>query len=303
MKSEPKVGLYLMSAKGHAVLECLLARFGPGFIRHVVTARDKTVAQDYHDDIVKLARSAGLRVFTRPEAPPPGAAAPCLFAISWRWLIHTAPSQQLIVFHDSILPRYRGFAPLVSALVNGDRRLGVTALVASAEYDRGPIVAQSTVPISYPLKLAQAIDAVNGCYRKLAVEVGGKLLQGGLKSRAQVEARATYSLWRDEHDYFVDWSWDAARLRRFVDAVGFPFLGAATAAHGKVYRVIEASALPDVKVENRTPGKVIFIRDGQPVVVCGKGLLQIHQLIDAESRQDALPLKSFRTCFHTPPRV
>ena len=303
MTPKPRIALYLMSAKGHAVLDCLLKHFGSGFIAFVVTARDQAVEQDYHDAIVQSARSAGLTVYNRTEAPAPDAGTPFLFAVSWRWLIPTTPLQQLIVFHDSILPRYRGFAPLVSALVNGDSHLGVTALLASSEYDRGPIIAQDTITVSYPLKVAQAIDALTACYERLAIEVGEKIINSNLTSTVQDESRATYSLWRDDQDYFIDWSWDAVRIQRFVNAVGFPYLGAATAAHGLLYRIIECSVIADVVIENREPGKIIFTREKEPVVVCGRGLLQIHKMMEAQSHRDALPLKQFRTCFYTPARA
>jgi methionyl-tRNA formyltransferase len=303
MTPKPRIGLYLMSAKGHAVLECLLKHFGPGYIAYVVTSRDQAVEQDYHDAIVQSARSAGLAVYNRTDAPAPDSGTLFFFAVSWRWLIPTTPLQQLIVFHDSILPRYRGFAPLVSALVNGDSQLGVTALLASAEYDRGPIIAQDTITVTYPLKVAQAIDALTACYQRLVVGVGEKLINSSLTWTVQDESRATYSLWRDDQDYFIDWSWDADRIQRFVNAVGFPYLGAATAAHGFIYRIFDCSVLADVGIENREPGKIIFSREKEPVVVCGRGLLQIHKMIEDQSHQDALPLKQFRICFHTPARA
>lgn len=302
MNPDAKIGLHLMSAKGYAVLQCLLEQFGPSSIAYVVTARDRAVEEDYHDAIDQLARSKGLTVYTRPAAPSTTELTPYLFAVSWRWLIHTQPSQQLIVFHDSILPRYRGFAPLVSALINGEPRIGVTALLASAEYDRGAMLAQRSVPITYPQKVATAIEALTPCYQHLAIEVGTMILKQSLVGQPQDESLATYSLWRDDHDYFIDWTWDAERIRRFVDAVGFPYLGAATVASGVIYRILECSATADVPIENRTPGKVIFVHDKVPVIVCGRGLLRVHKMIEQQSRTDALPLKQFRTCFHSPLR-
>ena len=303
MAHESQVGLHLMSAKGFGVLQCLLERFGPGFIAYVVIARDRAVCEDYHDAIEQLARSAGVAVYSRPAAPDFGSDTPFLFAVSWRWLIQTAPSQQLIVFHDSILPRYRGFAPLVNALINGEPRIGVTALLASAEYDRGAVLSQRSVAVRYPRKVADAIESLTPCYQQLAVEVGLMVVSGNLVGEPQDESVATYSLWRDEHDYFIDWAWDAERISRFVDAVGFPYLGAATAAQGFVYRVFECSTVEEVTIENRTPGKVIYVRDREPVIVCGRGLLRVHKMIEEKSRKNALPLKQFRTCFHTPPRT
>ncbi len=70
-----------------------------------------------------------------------------------------------------------------------------------------------------------------------------------------MEAAATYSLWRDEADYRIDWHRDSTYLRRFVDALGVPYRGASTLLGGQLCRVLAAEAAPDVVIENRAPGK------------------------------------------------
>jgi methionyl-tRNA formyltransferase len=104
-------------------------------------------------------------------------------------------------------------------------------------------------------------------------------------------------LWRDDEDYLVDWSWPAERIRRFVDAVGAPYKGAASIVDGKMLRLLKAEALPDVAVANRTVGKVIFVRNGRPVVTCGSGLLRVDELVEDASGASVLPLRKFRTRF------
>ncbi len=64
----------------------------------------------------------------------------------------------------------------------------------------------------------------------------------------------------------------------------------------RIYRILEVQELPDLVIENRVPGKMIFLEDGFPVVVCGSGLLQIRRMQDEEGN-DALPLKNFRNRF------
>lgn len=292
------LGLYAMTVKGLAVLRQLLHVHGPGAIAYVVTARDSSTEVDGHDDIVALAGSSGIPMYSRFEQPKERAH--WLLAVSWRWLIEAQAGQQLVVFHDSLLPRYRGFAPLVSALVNGDTQVGVTAILADHEYDHGPILAQDAVDLCYPITMEAAIQAVVPSYERLACTVAQQAMAGPLRGAAQDETRATYSLWRDNEDYFVDWSWEAQRIRRFVDAVGHPYRGAAVTVDGKVLRLRACEALPDVVVENRTPGKVIFMREGQPVVVCGQGLLRIQRLCE-DGGTDALPLPRFRTRFGPAP--
>lgn len=85
-------------------------------------------------------------------------------------------------------------------------------------------------------------------------------------------------------------------LRRFVDALGWPYRGASTLLGEQKLRVFAAETVPDVVVENRTPGKVLFVRQGQPVVVCGTGLLRLTEL-RTDQGVDALPLAQFRSRF------
>ena len=203
----------------------------------------------------------------------------------------------MVVFHDSLLPRYRGFAPLVSALVNGEKKIGVSALFASEEYDRGEIISQKSADIDYPLTIKQAIDIIIPCYEELTYEVVSKLLGGGVCTQVQDESIATYSLWRDSDDYFIDWSWDAPRIKRFIDALGYPYEGAKVIMEDKIWSVWEAEVLPEVVVENRMHGKVIFIQDENPVIVCGSGLLKLLRITDTVSGQNVLPLQKFRIRF------
>jgi methionyl-tRNA formyltransferase len=216
-------------------------------------------------------------------------------AVSWRWMIHGVPN--LIALHDSLLPKYRGFAPLPNALINGEREVGVSALFASGEYDRGDIVCQRRLQIEYPIKIHQAIRSIVPLYAAIASEICSALASGaGLPGKKQDESEATYSLWRDDRDYEIDWGWDAARIARFIDAVGYPYLGARTTLNQEPVAVLDAAVDPDVRIEDRAVGKVIFVRDGQPVVVCGTGLLRITQMTSPDGRP-LLPLKKFRSRF------
>lgn len=283
-----------MTQKGHAVVEALLAHHR-GLIGAIVSARDPAVEKDWHDEIAALAKAAGVAFFERREHAriDTGHA----IAVSWRWLID-AGDATLVVMHDSLLPRYRGFNPLVTALINGDTQIGVTALLAAAEYDRGDIVAQARVDVAYPIRIQEAIDLVEPLYCRLALDIAARLeAGGGLETVPQCEAHASYSLWRDEDDYLIDWNDDAQRIRRFIDATGPPYKGATAWMRERRVRVLRARALPDVPIANRTPGKVIFLREGLPVVVCGTGLLELGEVVDEETRASLLPLTALRVRF------
>jgi methionyl-tRNA formyltransferase len=295
MKNQNRVALFVMTKKGFAVFKKILEKFGRDTIECVVTAKDGGLTDDHSSQICKLAEQCGIPLFHRHDHLP---ALECTkIAVSWRWMIPQDGAFPVIVFHDSRLPRYRGFSPLVSAMINGDQSIGVTALIASDEYDKGPIVAQQSTRIEYPITIAQAIDEIIPCYECLAGEVIAKVLANKLTSEPQDEGQATYSLWRDEEDYRIDWKAPAAAIRRFVDAVGDPYLGASCRIESNMCRVIECEEVDDVKIENRTPGKVIFIRGGYPEVACGKGILRIKKLLCSQTGTSLLPLSKFRTRF------
>ena len=287
-----------MTQKGLSVLQALIDAGLSSGIAQVIIGRDAKVQKDYAEEIKALCEYKELPYAFRQMKSEPIAGSYAL-AVSWRWMLpldlHT-----LIVFHDSLLPRYRGFAPLVSQLIEGESELGVTALFASKEYDRGDIIASERVKISYPIRIQEAIEAIVPLYGKLAVQIVRAIAAGKrLQARPQDEALATYSLWRDDQDYYINWTWPADKIERFVDATGFPYLGARTTLDGKEIILEKVKALPDVSIHNRTAGKVIFVQKGQPVVVCGKDLLRIEKAHYAQEGYPILPLKGFRKRFGT----
>ena len=289
------VTLFLMTGKGLAVLDAVVNRYGPSAVSRVVGAADPAVESDYAAEIRDLAAKYAIPYVERTGFAGPEPDGYCL-AVGWRWLIRG--TDRLAVIHDSLLPRYRGFAPLVSCLVNGEPQIGATALLASAGYDEGDILAQEAVDVTYPIRVADAIELLSPVYARLAVGFVGRVLAGGpVTGTPQDHARATYALWRDDEDYRVDWTRPAAWIRRFVDAVGHPYRGASALVGDRLVRVLAVRERPDVPVENRTAGKVIFVDGGRPVVVCGEGLLRIDRLVDDATGEALPPLARFRTRF------
>lgn len=287
--------LYLMNIKGYTVLRDFVERFSAEGIESVIASRDAHLVDDYYDKMRGFCEQNDVAFCDRKD-PAPAKPAAYAFAVGWRWLIDT--EAELVVTHDSLLPRYRGFAPLVNHLINGEGSIGVSALFAAAEYDRGAVLAQRSIAIDYPIKISEAIEKIRPLFSETVLEVAAKIIEGkALVGTAQDESKATYSLWRNEDDYRIDWTRDAAAIRRMIDAVGSPYKGAKTVAKGRVVRVLDAEEVKDVIIENRDPGKVIFVEDGCPVVVCGKGLLKLKAAEDDEARTSCLPFPSFRIRF------
>ncbi len=286
--------LYAKKAKGLAALVAIEKTVGREAFECVVGAQDPAVQNDYFTEIESFCSVKNIRFFKRGTCDElvnlP------MIAVGWRWIIPN--SKNLYVLHDSLLPKYRGFAPLISALINGEKSIGVSVLKASEEYDCGDILYQKSLKVKYPLKSSDAIEKITPLYAELSAQLAKGIVKKQIpKGRKQLNSKATYSLWRDNDDYWIDWSLDSKTIERFVNAVGYPYLGAATRVSGVNYRVTAASSQADAKIENRSPGKVIFLRDQRPVVVCGKGLLKIDALTDDSGAEISFPLPSFRLKF------
>ena len=97
-----------------------------------------------------------------------------------------------------------------------------------------------------------------------------------------------------EDDYKIDWNKDADFIKRFINSVGYPYKGASSFIDEKKVRILEAEVEKEVIIENRIPGKVLFVERRYPIVVCGKKLLKILLMIDDETKENILPLKKFR---------
>jgi len=264
--------LYLLGLKGFKVISNISVDYN-SLISDVIVGRDNAVLNDYFDDISNECSKKGLMCYERGKEPQINS--DYIIAIGWRWIINA--KRNLIVIHDSILPKLRGFNPLVTALINGNKHIGATALLASAEYDTGPIITNRISEILYPIKIKDAIDIISDMYVEIVSELIYLFINDRLSYSKQDDSKATYSLWRDEKDYLIDWASSSNEILRFIDAVGFPYKGAKALINGNPLRILDAEIVDDVVIENRCPGKVIFKDKTSITIVCGTGLIKIRE--------------------------
>ncbi len=284
-----KIAFYLMNSKGWYVLNQFLEEFGSSNIAYIVSEQDINLKNDSYSQLEKLSEKFGVPFYKRGcfNVEVENKFQGYKFAIGWRWLIKN--QHNLIVFHDSLLPKYRGFSPLVNSLINGEKIGGVTALFADVKYDEGEIILQASTQFEYPITIEKAIQKIEPLYFDLVLQVYKILEQSKpLTSLPQKHADASFSLWLDTEDYFIDWSWSAEKIKRFIDSVGFPYDGAKSKLNGAVVTIEEAEVIEDVVVEHRDRhiGKVIFIEDS-PIIICINGLLKLRKFstIDGQAMQ------------------
>lgn len=278
--------LFCLGYKGYFVLQELARLNRLGLICGVVSCED-TTQESYFENIKEICLKNNVKFFHKKMIDMLDKKKIAI-AIAWRWIIKDF--SQVIVMHDSLLPKYRGFNPLVTSLINGDEYIGVSVLYGINEYDKGDIIAQRSLKIFYPITIWEAILKISYLYAELCVEVLEKISKGQkILGVPQEQKEATYSLWRDDKDYFIQWGWSSDRIVRFVDAVGFPYDGAKILFEGNVLRVLKAEIFGDVRVVNRDYGKVIFMDNGCCVVVCKSGLVKLCEVVDMQGRQWSAP--------------
>lgn len=287
------VTLMIMTKKGYTFLQSLIENNCRKAIDCVIIGQDKNTLNDYYEEISSLCIKYHIPHLNRFDKSH--YKSQFIVAVSWRWLIQCEGSK-LIVFHDSILPKYRGFAPLVNMLINGEPELGVTVLYGNENYDDGEIILQKKIKIEYPIKISRAIDLISNLYGQLGVDLF-RMINKSIKpiSTPQDPSKISYSLWLNESDYHINWNESSEQILRFINSVSFPYKGAYSYLNEKEkIRILDAEIYEDVTIENRSPGKVIFNIDGCPVIVCGFGLLLVTKAAFDETSMDALPFSNFR---------
>ena len=224
-----------------------------------------------------------------------------IVAIGWQYLIAhnvwSALPHKLIIFHDSLLPRYRGFAPLATGLIKGETEFGVSVIYAGQGTDDGPIILQESVHLGEDVYIQEAITAMSRLYGTAALRLIDRLVSGPVAARPQDESKATYSLWRGADDCVVDWKCSARQIYNLVRAVGPPYPGAFSQLDGKRVYIWRSEPLDqDLEFEIRDAGKIWKIEKGRPTVVCGRGMLRLTELTDADGTS-LLPVTRMRVRF------
>ncbi len=252
----------------------------------VVSYPSKALQHNAHADIQDLCRARNYKLVGRNDVRAEDyAAADLVLLAGWQWMSSDA-DRRFVVLHDSLLPKLRGFNPTVTALIGGETEIGVTAFSPAggdpSVSDSGPIFGHEVVRIAYPVTIRDAYERLGVAYGRLVGRVLEAASAGPLQLTPQDEAKATYSLWRDEDDYRVDWGIAAEQIQRFVDAVGWPYMGAKTTMQGREIRIDRVEVMPDIVLANRRPGKIWSLGEGGPVVVCGAGMIRITAAREAD---------------------
>jgi methionyl-tRNA formyltransferase len=285
-----RIALLGATRRGHLFLE-KLASLAPDAELLVFSFREEPWEPPFLDDLRALTLARGGQFFEAkqlgsPRWTPVWESAPVdlMLVVSWRYMlpptVFRRPRLGTFVFHDSLLPEYRGFAPTVWALLNGEDHTGVTLFEIAESVDSGDVVDQQRVPIGPDDAIGVVLERVTEAYLQLLERNLGALLSGQAARRSQDEARATYTCKRLPEDNAIDWSAPTERIFNLIRAVSAPYPGAYTTLQGERLRVWAARRLvPERRYVGRVPGRVAEVRQGEgAVVLTGDGALLLTQV-------------------------
>jgi methionyl-tRNA formyltransferase len=173
--------------------------------------------------------------------------------------------------HASLLPRWRGAAPIQRAIEAGDRETGVTIMRMEAGLDTGPMLLAEALPIADDDTAATLHDKLATQGARLIVQALHDLER--LQPVAQPAEGVTYANKIDKAEALMDWTRPAAELARRLRAFD-PFPGGAATLGEMTIKLWHGVAVPGAGV----PGTVLAVADDGVVVACGEGALRITEL-------------------------
>jgi methionyl-tRNA formyltransferase len=234
--------------------------------------------------VKRLAVARGIEVYQPESLKTPeqtariAAAAPEAIVVAAYGLILPQALLELaplgaINIHASLLPRWRGAAPIQRALMAGDGETGITIMQMDSGLDTGPMLLQRAIAIEPADDAGSLHDKLAALGAEMIVEVLAALRRGPMQATPQPAAGVSYAHKLRKEDTVLDWSRSAQALARQVRALR-PAPGAVSALGADVVKIWDAEPVDGTGL----PGQVVAVGDAAITVACGSKALAIRRL-------------------------
>ena len=271
-----RMAVFAYSDTGHACLKFLLDRKED--VALVVTHADDPAEKRWFPSVAELSRSRGVEPMIVDDPRDPAALArieaakpDLLLSFYYRGILPDAllrvPRLGAFNVHGSLLPKYRGRAPVNWAVLRGEKETGATLHAMTSKADAGEIVDQEPVPIGPDDTALEVQGRVTAAAVKVLARRIDELKAGSAPRRPQDEAAATTFPRRRPEDGHIDWTHSAEEVHNLVRAVTHPYPGAFTEIFGGETHIWKTK-LPQLGAHDNFPGQIRTER-GRLYVACG----------------------------------
>jgi len=270
---------------GYRVLEELY-RVATHRVCGVVTYDDSDDPRSAFDELHQFSAAADIKLHTLDN--PGGLSAvirelspSCVLLCGWYWIVDNETiglvPNGVYALHASLLPAYRGHAPLVWAILRGETETGVTLFAVDPGVDTGPVIGQASFPIGSQDHIADVIEHATKAACRLIAYHGLEILSGGAQPQPQQRNGVSYGTRRTAGDGKIDWTLSALEIRNFVRAQSYPYPGAFVQmdASSRVFvwdcEIVTGArgGVPGETGPANGPNRIVFCSDGAiEITVC-----------------------------------
>jgi methionyl-tRNA formyltransferase len=190
--------------------------------------------------------------------------------------VFTLPKYGTINLHPSLLPKYRGAAPVEWAIINGEKETGVTVQMINAELDAGDIIIQEKIRLDSSINAGELYERVNSIGEELLLKSAEILSEGRKKPIPQDHSKATYCGKIDRETALIDWNRNSIEIHNLIRGLN-PKPAAWTNFRNmniKIWRTVEFNS----NVIDLKPGQILKYNKKQLIVGTGSGILEILEI-------------------------
>ena len=210
-----------------------------------------------------------------------------IIVVGWYWIINERLLDKvpdgIIGIHASLLPKYRGFAPLVWAIINGEKRTGISLFYFDRGIDSGDIVAQKEFDILENDTIKEVLEKTERSIADILKENYSKLLSGEAPRTKQNHKNATYCSQRKPEEGRINWNFSNKKIHDFIRAQAPPYPGAFSYIKDKKITITKSRLFPYPYFG--IPGFVSQVKSKSVIVCCATNAIEILEiLIDGENK-------------------
>lgn len=246
----------------------------------VVTQPDKPVGRKkiIQPSPVKMyAKNQGIEVYQPDNIKDPSAVA---YIINWYpdlivtaaygqilpKILLEAPQYKAINVHASLLPQYRGAAPINRAIINGEDTTGVTIMYMTEKMDAGDIILQKEIKINEELTAGELTQKLSEHGAELLIKAVEQIDNASVTSKVQDETLVTYAPMLKRDDEIIDWSLSSKEIKNLIRGLN-PEPVASTCFNGTIFKIWQADSLSLMHSEK--PGTILYVDKEQLIVATG----------------------------------